>query len=277
MPSFKRTKHPKLVLNDTDDPDTIEHMFKYNKNLFVGGKGVIALFIVDSSFTTISRVFSKSMNQDLRNPTRNQLKGVYPVQKDLEGFYLWIGLECWLYKPTLSTMERKDVLINSAPTEFYFLAHSVEIYTGFTIWLTSSTDTILKASNFNDPGKVKQLTLATTIGGNFPIQRVLGLSCFMNVYFVLVQQNPTTMWLIIGDIGVSATEFNGKIEFMTKFSKHADSEFHQIINFWSNQRRWCGFQIANNEIALVRIQSSSSNKLTNDGFKTIPAVNTTPD
>jgi hypothetical protein len=85
------------------------------------------------------------------------------------------------------------------------------------------------------------------------------------------------MWLIIGDVGVSRTIFNGKIDFMTRFSKSPDSDAHQMINFSTTNRRYCGFHIANNEIALVRIENSTSNRLRNNGFKTLPAVNNRPD
>jgi hypothetical protein len=67
------------------------------------------------------------------------------------------------------------------------MGYSTTPSTGYTIWITSSTDFVLKASNYNDPNTVVSTTLSTAMRGNVPMIKVLGLSFFSNVFFVNVE------------------------------------------------------------------------------------------
>ena len=154
----------------------------------MGGKGIAAVFRVDNPLSTFIRIFSRNLNPDLRNSTKNQFRGVFtlplPPLATLTPYYVWVGEERWYYNADLNTLTRRDVNISSVPTVFHFMAQNAF---GYTMWFTSATDLIMKASNFENPDLVLSIPLSTALAGSFPIARVLGLSAQINVYFVLVQ------------------------------------------------------------------------------------------
>jgi hypothetical protein len=135
-------------------------------------------------------------------PLKNQLKGVFPVQENLDALFLWIGVE-----PVLQTVQKRDIMINGAPTVFIFMTHSMLPDNGWTLWFTSHTDFKVKSSNFSNPTVVTETILSTALKDNLEIVKITGLTMHKNVAFFLVQgfTSSTKNWIMVGDINPSRT------------------------------------------------------------------------
>ena len=111
------------MLHDTEDPTTLEHVSQYvgqsypNLNrLFLGAKGVVAVFEATNNFLAVTRKFSQNFTTSLRNSTNNKINGFFKVQNTADTFYFWIGVERWYFNPVTNLAVRYDVIISGTAT-----------------------------------------------------------------------------------------------------------------------------------------------------------------